>query len=102
MRSDTWTSPGDFGDKRGKFTPDWWKLAGSQYGDLKRWRVTRRGHVSRRGTRCRTVTLDDLELNEHRSIRVRIGVKDDARHPGGHEHLRHGVSATTTRTSCCD
>jgi predicted transcriptional regulator len=27
--------------------------------------------------------LDDLELNDHRSIRVRIGVKEDARHPGG-------------------
>ncbi len=25
----TWTSPGDFGDKRGVFTPDWWKLKGS-------------------------------------------------------------------------
>ena len=25
----TWTSPGDFGDVRGKFTPAWWKLAGS-------------------------------------------------------------------------
>ena len=22
----TWTSPGDFGDKRGVYTPDWWKL----------------------------------------------------------------------------
>src|ERR1700754_107399 len=28
----TWTSPGDFGDKRGTYTPRWWKLAGSQYG----------------------------------------------------------------------
>lgn len=26
----TWTSPGDFGNKRGVFTPDWWKLRGSQ------------------------------------------------------------------------
>ena len=35
-----WTSPGDFGDKRGVYTPDWWKLKGSQYGKLKSWRVT--------------------------------------------------------------
>jgi predicted transcriptional regulator len=27
-----WTSPGDFGDQRGLYTPDWWKLKGSQYG----------------------------------------------------------------------
>ncbi|TGP80658.1 transcriptional regulator, partial [bacterium M00.F.Ca.ET.221.01.1.1] len=31
---DTWTAPADYGDKRGKHTPGWWKLAGSQYGDL--------------------------------------------------------------------
>lgn len=79
---DTWTSPGDFGDKRGKFTPDWWKLAGSQYGDLKRWQVTAEGSF-RDGQRVSDCRLADLELNDHRSIRVRIGVKDDARHPGG-------------------
>jgi predicted transcriptional regulator len=28
-------------------------------------------------------SLATCELNDHRSIRVRIGVKDDARHPGG-------------------
>ncbi|MDX5351307.1 MAG: helix-turn-helix domain-containing protein [Paracoccaceae bacterium] len=79
---DTWTSPGDFGDKRGKYTPDWWKLAGSQYGDLKRWQVTAQG-TFRDGQRVGACRLADLELGDHRSIRVRIGVKEDARHPGG-------------------
>ncbi|MES2542543.1 MAG: helix-turn-helix domain-containing protein [Pseudomonadota bacterium] len=78
----TWTSPGDYGDKRGKFTPDWWKLAGSQYGDLKRWEVTESGTFLD-GVRFSDCCLGDLELNAHRSIRVRIGVKEDARHPGG-------------------
>ena len=79
---DTWTSPGDFGDKRGKFTPDWWKLAGSQYGDLKHWQVTADG-TFRDGQRVSDCVLADLGLNDHRSIRVRIGIKDDARFPGG-------------------
>src|ERR687892_1078832 len=35
----TWTSPGDYGDKRGVYTPNWWKLEGSQYGKLKTWRI---------------------------------------------------------------
>src|SRR5437867_3638551 len=39
----TWTSPGDFGDKRGVYTPNWWKLEGSQYGKLKTWRVATDG-----------------------------------------------------------
>jgi predicted transcriptional regulator len=79
---DTWTSPGDFGDKRGKFTPDWWKLTGSQYGDQKRWEVSPLG-TFRDGKKVSDCSLDDLALHDHRSIRVRIGVKDDARHPGG-------------------
>jgi len=37
----------------------------------------------RDGVKVSACSLDDLELNEHRSIRVRIGVKEDARHPGG-------------------
>lgn len=78
----TWTSPSDYGDKRGKYTPDWWKLAGSQYGDLKRWEVTASGTFLD-GAKISDCSLGDLELGDHRSIRVRIGVKDDARHPGG-------------------
>lgn len=79
---DTWTSPADYGDKRGKFTPDWWKLSGSQYGDLKTWRVTPQG-TFRDGRKVSNCALSDLALDAHRSIRVRIGVKEDARHPGG-------------------
>ena len=29
------------------------------------------------------VTLDDLKIPEHHSIRVKIGVKEDAEHMGG-------------------
>ncbi len=78
----SWTSPGDFGDKRGTFTPDWWKLSGSQYGKLKNWRINGAGTFVD-GVKVSTVTLDALDLNKHRSIRMRIGVRDDANHPGG-------------------
>jgi predicted transcriptional regulator len=78
----TWTSPGDFGDKRGVYTPAWWKLKGSQYGKLKNWRIAADGtYVD--GVRISSVSLADLDLSSHHSIRVRIGVKDDAKHPGG-------------------
>uniref|UniRef100_A0A7C3EB81 ArsR family transcriptional regulator n=1 Tax=Gracilinema caldarium TaxID=215591 RepID=A0A7C3EB81_9SPIR len=78
----TWTSPGDFGDKRGKFTPDWWKLEGSQYGLLKKWLITDTGSYVD-GVPVSSVTLKDIHLTEHHSIRVRLGVKKDAAHPGG-------------------
>lgn len=78
----TWTSPGDFGDKRGVYTPSWWKLRGSQYGKLKSWRITRDGaYVD--GVKISPVSLKDLDLETHRSIRLRVAVRDDARNPGG-------------------
>ena len=78
----TWMSPGDFGDKRGVYTPEWWKLKGSQYGKLKTWRVAQDGtYVD--GVKISPVSLGALKLDDHKSIRLRIGVKDDAKHPGG-------------------
>ena len=78
----TWTSPGDFGDKRGVYTPDWWKLKGSQYGKLKSWRVNHSGtYVD--GVKISPVSLKDLDVETHHSIRLKIGVHPDARHPGG-------------------
>ncbi|HEY5364133.1 MAG TPA: metalloregulator ArsR/SmtB family transcription factor [Aestuariivirga sp.] len=78
----TWTSPGDFGDKRGVYTPAWWKLKGSQYGMLKSWRVTADGSYVD-GVKISPISLKELDLGNHRSIRLRIGVKDDAKHKGG-------------------
>lgn len=78
----TWTSPGDFGDKRGVYTPVWWKLKGSQYGKLKSWRVTATGSYVD-GVKISPVSLKELDLDKHHSIRLRVGVKDDAKHRGG-------------------
>ncbi len=78
----SWTSPGDFGDRRGKLTPEWWKLEGSQYGLLKNWSVTPDGSFVD-GVRISDVRIKDLALPDHHSIRVRIGVKPEAEHVGG-------------------
>jgi len=78
----SWTSPGDFGDRRGKLTPEWWKLEGSQYGLLKNWSVTPDGAFVD-GVRISDVRIQDLALPDHHSIRVRIGVKAEAEHVGG-------------------
>jgi predicted transcriptional regulator len=77
-----WTAPGDYGDQRGKFTPDWWKLAGSQYGHLKSFRVTNEGTFVD-GIRISDVTLEDVDLDAHGSIRVKFAVPDNAEYPGG-------------------
>jgi predicted transcriptional regulator len=78
----SWTSPGDYGDKRGALTPRWWKLEGSQYGELKTWTISEQGAFLD-GVRISDVTLADLDLPHHHSIRMRIGIAEGARHPGG-------------------
>jgi predicted transcriptional regulator len=78
----TWTSPGDFGDKRGVYTPAWWKLEGSQYGKLKTWRVNHTGSFVD-GVRISNVAIGELDLPKHHSIRMRIGIAPNAKHPGG-------------------
>ena len=78
----SWTSPGDFGDKRGIYTPAWWKLEGSQYGRLTHWRVNHAGTFLD-DERLSEVRIEDLGLEAHHSIRLRVGIREDAEHPGG-------------------
>jgi predicted transcriptional regulator len=78
----TWTSPGDFGDRRGKHTPSFWKLEGSQYGLLTTWEVTSAGTFIDR-LQVSKVTLDDLHIADHHSVKVRIGIAERAMHVGG-------------------
>lgn len=78
----TWTSPGDYGDVRGKLTPDWWKLAGSQYGLLKHWNVTDEGTYID-GMKVSNITLNEVDVRGHSSVKVRIGIKENAVNVGG-------------------
>lgn len=78
----SWTSPGDYGDKRGVYTPEWWKLSGSQYGLQKSCKVTESGSFVD-GVRVSESNIHDLQLMAHHSVRVRIGIKRDANHVGG-------------------
>lgn len=78
----TWTSPGDFGDKRGIYTPRWWKLEGSQYGKLTTWNISAKGCFVD-GVKVSRVTLKQLDLAAHHSIRLKVGIDEHAKHPGG-------------------
>lgn len=77
-----WTSPGDFGDKRGKYTPDWWKLKGSQYGILTTWRITGEGTFVN-GVRISPTSLKELDIMGHHSVRLTVAVDREAKNVGG-------------------
>lgn len=78
----TWTSPGDFGGTRGKLTPPWWPVEQTQYGVLKRWRISAEGSFID-GEPLSGVRLSDLELEGRTHVGVRLEVKQTARHVGG-------------------
>ena len=78
----TWTSPGDFGDVKGLFTPDWWPQNWNQYGLLKLLVINKKGTYID-GLKISDVTIDSFDLDYRSGIRFRIAVEDDAAHVGG-------------------
>lgn len=78
----TWTSPGDFGDRRGKLNPAWWLDWTTQYGLLKTWRIDGE-RTTLDMNKISNVKLGDLNLMQRPNLRLRIGVKPDAVHAGG-------------------
>ncbi|WP_315792723.1 ArsR/SmtB family transcription factor [Paenibacillus sp. BIC5C1] len=58
----TWTSPGDFGDRKGRLTPQWWHADVNQYGVLKVLRINVEGTFID-GQRISDVRIHDLNLN---------------------------------------
>ena len=77
-----WVSPGDFGDVRGIFTPDWWFPDWNQYGLLKMLVINRRGTFVD-GLKISDITLDRFRLDYKSTIRFRMEVREDAVHVGG-------------------
>ena len=77
-----WTAPSDFGGTRGRLTPGWWEEKDSQFGVLKRWRVSSEG-TSVDGVALSDVTVDSLGLRAGEPIVVRLGVRRDAHNVGG-------------------
>jgi predicted transcriptional regulator len=78
----SWTSPADFGEPRGLLNPAWWGDRDSQYGLLKRWRVTEDG-TSIDGVRLSDVRLSELGIHARQPIRLRVGVTPEAENVGG-------------------
>lgn len=77
-----WTSPGDFGDVKGIFTPDWWYPNWNQYGLLKILVVNKNGTFID-GLQVSDVSIRDFDLDYKSTIKFRFAVEDDSEHVGG-------------------
>ncbi len=78
----TWTSPGDFGDVKGIFSPDWWYPNWNQYGLLKLLVINQKGTFID-GLQISEVSTKHLQLDYRSTLRFKIGVPDQAEHIGG-------------------
>ncbi|MEJ9217329.1 winged helix-turn-helix transcriptional regulator [Paenibacillus glucanolyticus] len=70
-----WTSPGDFGDKRGTFNPEWWPPHLNQYGMLKLIRINKEGSFID-GCRISDVGLDQIQLDYKSELTFRVAVNE--------------------------
>ncbi len=75
----TWTSPGDFGERRGLLTPSWWTP--NQYGLLKTVRINTDGIFLDDVLKSKT-TLSEIPMDLP-AWRLRLEVPSTARHIGG-------------------
>ncbi|MFC4321162.1 ArsR/SmtB family transcription factor [Litchfieldia salsa] len=76
-----WTSPGDFADNKGKYTPSWWPSIINQYGLLKFLRVTSTGTYMD-GNKISDVTIGDIGIRD-KQWTFRVAVNKDSEHVGG-------------------
>lgn len=77
-----WTSPGDFGDVHGMFTPQWWPQNWNQYGLLKLLVINAYGTYID-GLKISDVSTLSLHLDYSSDIRLRLAVENDSEHVGG-------------------
>lgn len=77
-----WTSPGDFGDVHGMFTPQWWPQNWNQYGLLKLLVINDYGTYID-GLKISDVSTLSIHLDYSSDIRLRLAVENDSEHVGG-------------------
>ena len=78
----TYTSPGDFGDRRGRLNPEWWPDSMTQYGVLVTWKINDKGCMLG-ANEINSKTFADIRQNEKDYLSIKIGIKDNAKYKGG-------------------
>jgi predicted transcriptional regulator len=76
-----WTSPGDFGQMRGRLTPEWWHDDVNQYGLMKVLRINANGTFID-GQQISNVTIKDVQW-ESKQWTLRLSAEETSRERGG-------------------
>lgn len=79
----TWTSPGDFGDRRGLLNPDWWRSVDTQHGMIITLTVNEHG-VAINGEPVNSgVNIKTLHLENGNCVKFKFGNKPTSTNQGG-------------------
>ena len=78
----TWTSPGDFGRRRGRLTPTWIVEGSTQYGILTTWSIDNEGCFINK-KKASNFPLSHLNIMDNPFITMRIGNDPASKYVGG-------------------
>ncbi len=78
----TFISPGDYGGRRGKYSPKDWNINSTQYGQLYKIILNENG-IYLNDVLISKNSIEKFLLTQQPSIKISIGVKEDAVHRGG-------------------
>ena len=79
----TWTCPGDFGGRKGIYTPSFWTVDSTQYGMLKTLKVDEHGIYLDGIFQSNSITIKDLNLNKGNLVRFKVFNDENAKFKGG-------------------
>ena len=78
----TYECPGDYGGRRGKYTPSYIPINDTQYGDLCTLEFKTDGTYFN-NKKVGIFKVSDLQLDKNEVMSFKIGIKDKAKHRGG-------------------
>ena len=78
----TWTSPGDFGDIHGLFTPGWWLPTWNQYGLLKTIIINKNGTFID-GLKISDASIQQFSIDYRKPLRFKFMVSEQNAYAGG-------------------
>jgi len=77
-----WTSPGDFGSKKGLYTPGWWPQNWNQYGLLKLLTISRDGTYID-GKKLSDIKVSDFNITHKSDLNFMFAIPETSKHIGG-------------------
>ncbi len=78
-----WVSPGDYGDRKGLISPNWWPAPLNQYGLLKTLLINENGTFIDGTHKIGDITINDLNIDYNSELNLKFAVPKETTNCGG-------------------